>query len=129
MKKKNLWLTFFLGLACVSCGSTSSPPAALAASSTGRNGTYMVCYTTSKAHGITISSVFHVPPVDQVTMLEEPWAKDFRRYVGQSGDLGAISVTCTQADPKNPDAALKNKIDAWHKQGVTVAHVNWKYAG
>ena len=42
---------------------------------------------------------------------------------------GAISVTCVPVDPKNPDAALKDKMDAWRKQGVTVARVNWKYAG
>ena len=89
----------------------------------------MICYTQSNAHGITVSSVFHVPPVDQVTMLEEPWAKDFRRYVAQSGDAGALSVTCTQVDPKNPDAALKDKIDAWRKQGIHVVQVNWEYAG
>jgi hypothetical protein len=89
----------------------------------------MVCYTTSNAHGITVSAVFHVPPVDQVTMLEEPWAKDFRRYVGQSGDEGGISVTCTQVDPQDPEAALKEKIDAWRKQGIQVAKTNWKYAG
>ena len=127
---KKLWLMVSLAAACVSCRSnTSSSPAAFSASSTGHNGTYMICYTESNAHGITVSSVFHVRPVDQVTMLEEPWAKDFRRYVGESGDRGAISVTCTQVDPKNPDAALKDKIDAWHKQGVRVARVNWKYAG
>jgi hypothetical protein len=119
-----------LGVACISCSSnTASSPANFAASSTGRNDAYMICYTSSNAHGITVSSVFHMPPVDQVTMLEEPWAKDFRRYVGQSGDAGALSVTCTQVDPKNPDAALKDKIDAWHKQGITVKRVNWKYAG
>ena len=89
----------------------------------------MICYTSSEAHGITVSSVFYVPPVDQVTMLEEPWAKDSRRYVGQSGDAGALSVTCTQVEPKNPDASLKDKIDARHKQGITLKRVNWKYAG
>jgi hypothetical protein len=89
----------------------------------------MICYTESNAHGITVSAVFHVPPVDQVTMLEEPWAKDFRRYVGQSGDEGAVSVSCVPVDPKNPDSALKDKIDAWRKQGVPVNQVNWKYAG
>ena len=130
MKNKNLWLLVSLAVACASCRSnTASPPAAFAASSTGRNGTYMICYTQSNAHGITVSSVFHVPPVDQVTMLEEPWAKDFRRYVAQSGDAGALSVRCTQVDSKNPDAALKDKIDAWRKQGVHVAQVRWKYAG
>jgi hypothetical protein len=89
----------------------------------------MYCYTTSGAHGITVSSVFHVPPVDQVTMLEEPWAKEFRTYVGQSGDEGGISATCTQVDPKNPDAAIKDQIDTWKKQGTQVKQVSWKYAG
>jgi hypothetical protein len=89
----------------------------------------MICYTTSSAHGITVSSAFHLAPADQVTMLEEPWSKDFRRYIGQSGDEGRISVTCTQVDPKNPEAALKEKIDAWGKQGIPVKQVNWKYAG
>ena len=132
MKNKSLWLVFSVGLACMFCGSCSSSLSgsdAFAASSTGRNGTYMICYTTSKAHGITVSSVFHVPAVDQVTMLEEPWAKDFRRYVGESGDRGAISVTCEQIDPKNAEAAVKAKIDAWHKRGIRVARVSWKYAG
>jgi hypothetical protein len=115
-------------LACVSCGnSSSSQPSS--ASSSRNSGTYMICYTESNAHGVTVSAVFHVPPVDQVTMLEEPWAKDFRRYVGQSGDEGAVSVSCVPVDPKNPDSALKDKIDAWRKQGVPVSQVNWKYAG
>jgi len=112
---------------CVSCGgsSTTQPSSASSAAA----GTYMICYTESNAHGVTVSSVFHVPPADQVTMLEEPWAKDFRRYIGQSGDEGGISVSCTPVDPRNPDAALKSKIDAWQKQGVSVKQVNWKYAG
>src|SRR5579859_4408773 len=126
LKNKSLWLMVSLGVACISCSSkTANSPAAFVASSTGRNGAYMICYTSSNAHGITVSSVFHVPTVDQVTMLEEPWAKDFRRYVAQSGDAGALSVACTQVDPKNPDAALKDKIDAWRKQGIHVVQVSW----
>ena len=62
-------------------------------------------------------------------MLEEPWAKDFRRYIGQSGDEGGISAACTQVDPKNPEGALKENIDAWGKQGIQVKQTNWKYAG
>jgi ABC-type phosphate transport system substrate-binding protein len=123
-----LILAFPLVLVCISCGSNSSSTSS-SSSSAAASGEYFVCYTSSNAHGITISAVFRVPPVDQVTMLEEPWAKDFRRYVGQSGDEGGISVTCSQVDPKNPDAALKDKIDAWRKQGIPVAQVNWKYAG
>jgi hypothetical protein len=128
MRQAALVLTFSFVLACISCGSTSSSQSS-SASSSSSSGTYMICYTTSSVHGITVSAVFHVPPVDQVTMLEEPWAKDFRRYVGQSGDEGGISVTCTQVDPKNPEGALKEKIDAWGKQGIQVKQINWKYAG
>jgi hypothetical protein len=130
--KTNLRLAVSLGLACVSCSSGISNPSSSgvsAASSAHRSGTYMICYAESNAHGITVSSIFQVPPVDQVTVLEEPWAKDFRRYVGQSGSEGGISVTCTQVDPKNPEAALKNKIDAWRKQGIQVGQTKWKYAG
>jgi len=103
-----LLVTFSFVLACISCGSSSSSQSS-SASSSSSGGTYMMCYTTSSAHGITVSAVFHVPPVDQVTMIEEPWAKDFRRYIGQSGDEGGISVTCAQVDPKNPEGALVAK--------------------
>ena len=121
-------LAILLSVVLVSCsGSSSGTPSS--ASSDSHNGAYMICYTESNAHGVTVSSVFHIPPADQVTMLEEPWAKDFRRYIGQSGDEGGIGVSCTPVDPKNPDAALKDKIDAWRKQGVQVKQVNWKYAG
>ena len=112
---------------CVSCGGSPSAPSSAPSSS--KSGTYMVCYANSSAHGIIVSSVFHLAPVDQVTMLEEPWAKDFRRSVGQSGDAGGISVTCTQVDPKNPETARKEKMDAWRKRGIQVTQVNWKYAG
>jgi hypothetical protein len=129
LKRAALQLLFSLAIVCAGCSSHSDAPSSSSASYGIRTGTYMICYTQSNAHGITVSSVFHVPPVDQVTMLEEPWAKDFRRYVAQSGDAGALSVRCTQVDPKNPDAALKDKIDAWRKQGVHVVQVSWKYAG
>ena len=128
LRQSALPLAFSFALACVSCGgSSSSQPSS--ASSKSRGGTYMICYTESNAHGISVSAVFHVPPDDQVTMLEEPWAKDFRRYVGQSGSEGGISVACVPVDPKNPDAALKDKIEAWRKQGIPVGQTNWKYAG
>ena len=120
-------LAFSLALVCTGCHSAPSPSSSPSASS--RAGAYLFCYTTSPAHGITVSSVFHVPQADQVTMLEEPWAKDFRRYVAQSGDAGAISVSCQQVDPQDPDGAVKDKIDTWKKQGIQVKQVNWKYAG
>ena len=123
-----LILAFSALLVCVGCGSNSSSTAS-SSSSTAASGEYFVCYTSSNAHGVTVSSVFHVPPADNVTMLEEPWAKDFRTYIGQSGDEGGISVTCDQVDPKNADAVVKAKIDTWQKQGIPVKQVNWKYAG
>ena len=114
-------------LACVSCGNSSPSSSATAAATV--SGEYFVCYTSSNAHGITVSSVFHVPPVDNVTMLEEPWGKDFRRFIGQSGEEGGISVSCDQVDPKSADATLKAKIDAWTQQGLKVNRTMWKYAG
>lgn len=127
LRQSALPLMFLVALVCAGCHGSSSPTSS--ASSGASSGTYMYCYTTSSAHGITVSSVFHIPPVDQVTMLEEPWAKDFRTFIGQSGDEGGISPTCTQVDPKNPEAALKDQIDAWQKQGTPVKQVSWKYAG
>ena len=134
MKRSSGWaalvLVVFFSLVFVSCrGSSGTSSKSSSGASRSRSGSYMICYTESNAHGITVSSVFHVPPVDQVTMLEEPWAKDFRRYVAQSGDAGALAVACTEVDPQNPDAALKDKIEGWHKQGIRVAQVKWKYAG
>ena len=122
-------LALFCGLIWLSSGCGSSNKPSSSASSGSAGGTYMICYTQSNAHGVTVSSVFHVPPVDQVTMLEEPWAKDFRTFVGQSGSEGGISVSCMPVDPKNPEGALKDKIDAWRKQGIQVGQTNWKYAG
>ena len=53
-------------------------------------------------------------------------AKDFRRYVGQSGDEGGINVTCSQVG--SGDAA-KNKADEMRKQGHEVVEAKWSYAG
>jgi len=58
-------------------------------------------------------------------MLEEPWAKDFRTYVGQSGNEGDISVTCTQVASKD---AVKDKADELRKQGHQVVETSWTYA-
>ena len=112
---------------CVSCG--GSPGVSSSALAAPKTGTYMFCYANSSAHGLIVSSVFHLAPMDSVTMMEEPWAKDFRRFVGQSGDAGGISVTCEQADPKNPEATLKAKKDAWEKKGIKVTQSTFKYAG
>jgi hypothetical protein len=47
---------------------------------------------------IIVSSVFPVKSYPPERMIEEPWAKDFRRYIGQSGNEGGINVTCSQVD-------------------------------
>jgi len=59
-------------------------------------------------------------------MLEEPWAQDFRRYIGQSGNEGGINVTCSQVTSKD---AEKDKADELRKQGHQVVETNWAYAG
>jgi hypothetical protein len=59
-------------------------------------------------------------------MVEEPWAADFRRYLGQSGNEGGISVTCDQVASKG---AEKDKADELRKQGHQVIETNWAYAG
>lgn len=116
-----------LAMACSGCGGSAKTSAS--ATSGNRNGADMICYTRSNAHGITVSAVFHVPAADQVTMLEEPWAKDFRRYVGQSGSEGGLSVSCVRVDPHDPAGGLKDQIAAWKKQGIPVGQTSWKYAG
>jgi hypothetical protein len=55
---------------------------------------------------VVISAVFPITTVTPERMLEEPWAKDFRVYVGQAGgnEMGQ-SVTCDQVSSK--DAAKR----------------------
>jgi hypothetical protein len=59
-------------------------------------------------------------------MVEEPWAADFRRYIGQSGNEGGISVTCDQV---TSSSAEKDKADDLRKQGHQVVETGWTYAG
>lgn len=61
MRSAALVLTIYSVMACISCGSGSSSQSSPASSSRS-SGTYLVRYTTPSAHGITVSSVFHVPP-------------------------------------------------------------------
>jgi hypothetical protein len=107
---------------CTSCKSASSPGEATSA-----NGpVQMLCYTTPTAQVVRISAVFPIKTADPTQMMEEPWAKDFRTYLGQSGNEGGISVTCDQVTSKN---AEKDKADALRKQGHQVIETNWTYAG
>jgi hypothetical protein len=112
---------------CISCGSKSSsePPPALAP----HVATYMICFSSPESQVVRLSAAFQVKPSDQVEVMEEPWAKDFRRYIGQSGNEGGISVTCTPVSSKDPEGALKDKADSLTKAGHKVIQTNWKYAG
>ena len=86
----------------------------------------MLCFTDPTAQAVRISSVFTIKTTDPTTMVEEPWAIDFRRYIGQSGNEGGISVTCGQVSSKD---AEKDKADELRKQGHQVVETGWAYAG
>ena len=109
-------------LFCVSCGG----PASSASSTFSRGTVQMLCYTSLDTQTIRISAVFPVRTSPPERMLEEPWAKDFRTYVGQSGNFGSINVTCEQVTSKS---AAKDKADAFRKQGHQVVETTWAYAG
>jgi hypothetical protein len=108
-----------------SCKSASSPSSTGEGTSAG-SAVQMLCYTTPNAQVVRISAVFPIKTADPTTMMEEPWAKDFRTYIGQSGSEGGISVTCDQVTSKS---AEKDKADALRKQGHQVIETNWAYAG
>jgi len=106
---------------CVSCHSGSSSPS-LSSSAGPIN---MLCYSSPSTLVVRISAVFPIKTHDATTMVEEPWSADFRRYLGQSGNEGAISVTCEQVTSKD---AEKEKADELRKQGHTVVETGWTYA-
>jgi hypothetical protein len=109
--------------ACLSCSSQQSSPSFV--SSRDRGPVNMLCFTSPELHAVRLSAVFPIKPVSPTIMLEEPWAKDFRRYVGQSGNEGGINVTCNQVASRN---AGKEKADELRKQGHEVVETNWEYA-
>jgi hypothetical protein len=86
----------------------------------------MLCFTSPNLPVVRISAVFPLKTHDATTMVEEPWAIDFRRYIGQSGDEGGINVTCNQVGSKD---AEKDKADELRKQGHQVVETGWTYAG
>ena len=131
MKKHPSFSGFGIALSCIalcaSCNSsqTSTPTGSATASS--RTGTAnMLCFTSPDTRKIIVSSVFPVRTYPPERMLEEPWAKDFRRYIGQSGNEGGINVTCSQVSAGN---AQKIKADELRKQGHEVVETKWSYAG
>ena len=108
-------------LLCVSCRSGSSSPSP----SSSAGAINILCYSSPTTQVVRISAVFPIKTHDATTMVEEPWAADFRRYLGQSGNEGAISVTCDQVTSKD---AEKEKADELRKQGHTVVETGWTYA-
>ena len=75
----------------------------------------MLCFSSPDARKVVLSAVFPVKTHPPERMIEEPWAKDFRRYIGQSGNEGGISVTCTQvtssdAETKKADECCNNEV-------------------
>jgi hypothetical protein len=112
---------------CASC--SSSDPSAQAGSPSGstRSGTAnMLCFSSPESRKVVISSVFAVRTYPPERMIEEPWAQDFRRYIGQSGNEGGISVTCSQVSSSD---AEKSKAEELRKQGHEVVETKWSYAG
>jgi hypothetical protein len=86
----------------------------------------MLCFTSPDSRKVVVSSVFPVKTYPPERMIEEPWAQDFRRYIGQSGNEGGINVTCSQVTSSD---AAKGKAEELRKQGHEVAETKWSYAG
>ena len=110
-----------VGLSCGSGGSSQSSNL----SGSARGPVNMLCFTSPTVQVVRLSAVFPIKTVSPEIMLEEPWAKDFRTYVGQSGNEGAITVTCTQVASKD---AVKNKAEVLRKLGHQVVETGWTYA-
>lgn len=112
---------------CASCGQSPSSGAS-GGTGSGRhsNTVNMLCFTSVDTPKIVVSSVFPVRTYPPERMLEEPWAKDFRRYIGQSGNAGGINVTCSQVTSSD---AQKSKAEELRHQGHEVVEIKWSYAG
>jgi ABC-type phosphate transport system substrate-binding protein len=126
ISQAGLGIALSLAAMCAACGSgSSSAPTMSSSGSSGHGTVLMLCYTSPDTQSVTISSVFPIKTADPTTMIEEPWAKDFRRFLAQSGNEGGINVTCDQVASKD---AEKQKVDELKKQGHTVKEVNYAYA-
>ncbi len=120
-------VTIACALLCAACGSSQSSGVANGGGSDSHAGTAdILCYTSPDTQKVWVSSVFTVNTSPPERMLEEPWAQDFRRFLGQSGNEGGINVTCDQVTSTD---AQKAKADALRKQGHEVVELKWSYAG
>lgn|GEM_PF-2761364 len=123
----DLWVGVFCTAFLASCGRSQPSSASGGTGVGGHSGTVnMLCFTSVDTRKVVISSVFAVRTYPPERMMEEPWAKDFRRYVGQCGNAGGISVTCT---PVTSSDAQKEKAEELRRQGHEVVEVSWSYAG
>ena len=112
----SLGLALSCTLLCVSCHSTSS------GSSASSGGGYVLCMTDPSLPTVRLSAAFPVKTQDP----SQPWATEFRRYIGQSGNEGSVEVTCQAVDSK--DTALKEMSDTLKGQGKQVVETGWTYA-
>jgi hypothetical protein len=120
-------IALFCATLCASCGSSQTPAQAGGHSGSARSETAdMLCFTSPDSRKIVLSGVFPVRTYPPERMFEEPWAKDFRRYLGQSGNEGGINVICNQVSSAD---AQKSKADELRKQGHEVVETQWSYAG
>ena len=120
-------LALFCIAVCVSCSSSHDSAATGRPAGSTRPGTSdMLCFSSPDSRKVVVSSVFPVKTYPPERMIEEPWAKDFRRYIGQSGNEGGINVTCT---PVTSSDAAKIKADELRKLGHEVVETKWSYAG
>ena len=120
-----LWVGVFCTALCASCsgGQSSSAPNNAGSHSGIVN---MLCFTSADTRKVVVSHVFPIKSYPPERMIEEPWAKDFRRYIGQSGNEGGISVTCSEVTSSD---AAKHKAEELRKQGHEVVETQWSYAG
>ena len=114
-------LALSAALLCVSCRSASTSPSPSASAGP----IDILCYSSPTDPVVHISAVFPIKTHDATTMVEEPWAADFRRYLAQSGNEGGISVTCDQVTSTDDET---KKVDELRKQGHRVVETGWKYA-
>ncbi len=122
-----LWLGVICTALCASCGRGQPSSASSGTGASSHAATVsLLCFTSVDTRKVVVSRVFRVKTYPPERMIEEPWAKDFRRYVGQSGNEGGISVTCT---PVASDDAQQIKAEELRRQGHEVVETQWAYAG
>jgi hypothetical protein len=105
-----------------SCGSAQTP---VPVSIPTHQPVNMLCYSDETQDVVRLSGVFLLKnPQD----FSEPWRLDFRRYLGQSGNEGAVLVTCSPVSSSDPQGALKAHAGALRQKNKRVVETGWTYA-